>query len=188
MGKLPSCSGTGGTGLSVPSPRYRATAVSYWGHVAEGLVSEAAALLQAGPSVRNSLGYPTVIRWVHHHGDEREVLGAGPQEGGTSNVDVFKGVLQRHAGLADGVHERIEVHYHQVDDLDVLSGQLFQVLRDVLPCQKASVDTRMEGLYPAVQDFRKPRQLRHLLDGKAPLLGEGAVGAAGAYQLHPCPM
>ena len=68
---------------------------------------------------------------------------------------MLDGVLHCHIRLRDGLTERIKVHAHEVDCLNVIVLQLFHVLRYVAAGKESSMDFRMERLYAAVTDFRK---------------------------------
>ena len=99
---------------------------------------------------------------------------------GPADVDVFQGFFQGYTGPADGINEGIQIAGDQVDGCDVVFLKLGQVVREVAPGKDAAVDDRMQGLDPAVEDFRGAGDLRHLADGQSAVVGEGVEGAAGA--------
>ena len=64
-------------------------------------------------------------------------------------------IFHCHIRLCDGFAERIEVHAHEVDSVNVIVLQLFHMFRNVAAGKKGSVYFRVESFHAAVADFRK---------------------------------
>ena len=84
------------------------------------------------------------------------VLGRAAQHGGASDVDVLDRFLERYSRPRDGFLERIEVHHHEVDGLDLMLPHRRLVGRIAAPIQQPAMHFRMQGLDPPVQHLRKP--------------------------------
>ena len=69
-----------------------------------------------------------------------------------------------HAGLCDGLLEGVEVHHHQVDQLDPVLPGLGEVLRRSRRHSRPPWIFGMQGLDPAVHDLGQPRVPAHLGD------------------------
>ena len=102
---------------------------------------------------------PRVILGVDDHEHVAEVLGGGPDEAGTADVDLLDQVVEGGIGIGGGLGERVEIDDHQVDRADALGGDGGQVVGPVAAGQDARVDRRMEGLDPPVHHFRKARDV-----------------------------
>ena len=64
----------------------------------------------------------------------------------SADVDVLDRVFQRHAGLGDGLGERVQVDDNQIDRRDVVLDDGRHVLGLVAVGQNPAVDARVEGL------------------------------------------
>ena len=120
----------------------------------------------AGLDLRQHL---SVVRRIAHHRHVGPVLGCRTKHRGSADVDVLNGILHLHVGFGDRLPERIEVHAHQVDELDAVLLQGFQMLRVVAARQQPAVDLRMEGLDPSVADLRESRHVADVDDLDAAL-------------------
>jgi hypothetical protein len=140
------------------------------------------ALLRAQAFTGQRVCNPGVVSRVDHNSDGGEILGGGAEHGGSPNVDVLQGVIQRDVGIADGFDERVKVHHHQVDSINAVAIQLGHVVWRVPPRQQPAVNRGMQRLDPAFQYFRRAGHLGYLAHGNAGL-SQAAVGSAGADQL-----
>ena len=61
-----------------------------------------------------------VIRRIHHHRDALVVLRRAAQHGRPADVNVFDRVVQRDVRLGDRLLERIKVHHHEINRLDLV--------------------------------------------------------------------
>ncbi len=80
---------------------------------------------------------------------------------GPADVDVLDGQLVGAVGARDGGLERVEVHHHEIDGLDVVLGHDLDV--QITPAEDAAVNLRVQRLHPAVHHFRKTGVVGHLL-------------------------
>ncbi len=72
-----------------------------------------------------------ILIGIGQDGDVLVILGRGPDQRGTADVDVLDGVLERRRRVGHRRLERVEVHDHEVDRVDRLAGQDLQVLGHV---------------------------------------------------------
>ena len=91
-------------------------------------------------------------------------------------------LLLARVAARDGLLERVEVHAHEVDLLDLLLGRRAQVLVVVAPREQAGVQPRMQRLHATVHDLGEAGEVldRAHRDAGA---GELARGAAGRDDL-----
>ena len=118
-------------------------------------------------------------------GDRREgvILGRGPHEARPADVDVLDRLRRRHAAPGDRLLERIEIHDHQLEQLDaVLAGR-----RPCRPpdragrgCRRKSWDAASSRGRPSSRESRCTRRRR--APGK-PLSVQELSRAAGAVDL-----
>ena len=108
-----------------------------------------------------------IVFGVHNDRDALPVLGSTSDHGGTADVNVLDGVLHRHVRFCNRLAERIEVDAHKVDGSDPVLFKLAHVVRKVTTGQKGSVNLRMEGLDPAVTDFREAGHVAYAGDGQS---------------------
>ena len=154
--------------------------------VGEGLGGERLAGGGREPAVELAqLGQDGVVALgADHRRDELEVLGGGADHRRPADVDVLDHLGVGHAPARRGALERIQVHAHQVDELDVVLLGLAHVGVVVAEREQPAVQLRMERLDPPVHDLRKAGQvgdLEHLEAGAGQLAG----GAAGRDDLDP---
>jgi hypothetical protein len=111
------------------------------------------------------------------HGDEGVVLGRGPDQCRSADVDVLDAVGELGAGR-DRRLEGIEVDDHQIDGGDAVIRHRGQVALVVAERQDAAMHGRMQGLHPAVHHLGKARVLSHVAHRDAGL-AQGRGGASG---------
>ena len=59
--------------------------------------------------------YGIIIGTVHHNRDIAVVLCGRSDHGGTANIDILDGVIQRALIIRSYLLERIQIHHNQVD-------------------------------------------------------------------------
>ena len=131
------------------------------GGVAEGSVSQFAALLQGGAAVLNRFDYRPVHAWVHDDCHVGVVLGAGANHRRTTDVDLLDHGIALGA-TGHGLNKRVEVYDHELESLDVELGQLLLVLHQTQVRQQTGVHLRVQGLDAAVERLRETGDLRNL--------------------------
>ena len=166
----------------------RATQVSGYcrivlGDMAECLGGQSPPVFVRQAAIGDLVSDPLVVRRIHDHGHRREVLGRCPEHRRPSDVDVLEGVVQRYIRFADGLDEGIQVDRDKVDGLDPVLLQFGHLVLGFPARQQAPVDDRVQRLDPAIEDFRRTRDLGHLAHVQSPFLSERPVGAAGADQV-----
>ncbi len=142
---------------------------------AAGGVREPAALAQLGQ-------HRVVVGGIRHHAHVGVVLGRGAEHRRAADVDLLDGVGQRDVGLRHGGLERVEVHHHQVDGLQLVLLEIRLVALVIAPSEQAAVDARVQRLHAAAEHLGATRQgldVHHLEPG----LAQRARGAAGGHQL-----
>src|SRR5262245_51323399 len=90
------------------------------------------------------------------------VLGGRPNHGGTAYVDLLDRLVEWDAFLRDGGLERVQVHRDQVDRADPVGRERLLVCGQVAAGEDASVDERVECLYPSVEHLGEPCHLGDL--------------------------
>ena len=103
-----------------------------------------------------------IVIGVDQHGYLAVVFGGGAQHGRAADVDVFDGLLQFAAGLRHGFLERVKIDHHQADGRNAVG--VHNLLINPSPSQNGAVDFRVQGLYPAIHDFREFRIIRYCRD------------------------
>ncbi len=124
-----------------------------------------------------------VVGGIAHHQDPLVVLGRGAQQGHPADVDLLHGLGQRDAGLGHRLAEGVEVADHQVDEGQVVRGQLGQVFGRAAG-QNAAVHGRVQRLDPAAQNLGKTGHIADI-PGRQPGLAQGRGRAAAGDQLDP---
>ena len=109
------------------------------------------------------------------------VLGRSADHRGTADVDVLDRGRIIASGRTNGF-ERVEVDDREVDALDAVLAHRSLVFLVVTDRKKAAMHARMQGLYPAIHDFGKARNLGHVYDRQARRRNR-LVGAAGRQEL-----
>ena len=101
------------------------------------------------------------------HGGEREVLGGRPDHRRAADVDVLDHLVLGGAAARRGLLERVEVHAHEVDELDpvLLGGD--HVGRVVAAGEQAGVELRVQRLDAAVHDLREAGEVVDRADREA---------------------
>ena len=153
------------------------------GGVGVGLCGQGQTGGRSGRSVFPELGNDCgIILRIDYDGHALPVLGCTADHRRAADVDVLDGILKGHVRFGDGLAERIEVDADQVDGLDAVVGDLLHVVGNIPPGKKGSVDLRMEGLDPAVTDFREARDIADRSHRKACFL-QHLHGTAGGEDL-----
>ena len=116
-----------------------------------------------------------VVGRVHHHTDMRMVLGRGTHHGRATDVDELD------AGVAA---ERVQVHHHQRDGLDVVRRHVGLVLLVGGVGQQATVHLRVQRDDSMIEDCRQPGEVGEVGDGHAGRCHRGS-GTTTADQAPP---
>ena len=154
--------------------------------VGERLRREALAGGRRQPAVELAqFGEDRVIALRADHGrDEVEVLGRRANHRWAADVDVLDHLVVGDAAAGGGPLERVQVHAHEIDELDIVVLGRVHVLGVVAHRQQAAVQLRVQRLDPAVHDLREAGQvgdLAHLDPG----VGQLARRASGRDDLDP---
>ena len=92
-----------------------------FGRMGISLGGELQTRLLAGLAILTEFGEDgVVVGGIADDGDVAPVLGGAADHGRTADVDVLDGILEGDAFLRDGLLERIQVHAHEVDGLDLI--------------------------------------------------------------------
>ena len=112
------------------------------------------------------------------------VLGGGADHRRAADVDVLDDLGVGGAALGGGALERVQVHAHQVDELDgVLLGGA-EVLVVVAHREQPGVELGVQRLDPAVHDLGKAGEIGDRAHAD-PVLDQRPRGAAGGDDLDP---
>ena len=109
-----------------------------------------------------------IVAGIHHDSDVAMILSCGANHGWATDIDIFNGIFKTTIWFSYGVFKGIKVHHHHIDRVDIMG--LHRIL--VLPTtgQNATVHFRVQGLDPAVHDFRVASVCRHFGDYQASVL------------------
>ena len=132
--------------------------------VLERLAGEPPSLFVGWPAAGlQALAHPAVVFRINDDHHVGKILRRGANHRGAAYVDVLQRLLQRGAGLGDGLDERVQVVDHDVDGADAVPFQLVRVLRQVAARENAAMHGWVKRLHAAVQNLREPGHVRHLL-------------------------
>jgi hypothetical protein len=152
--------------------------------VAEHLGRHLPAAFRRNAAGAEHLEHRVVVLGVDHGEDELEVLRRRPEHRGPAHVDVFDGVLEADVGIGDGRLERVQIHRHQVEPVDLQLRHGPRVGREIPAGQQAGMDSGVKGLHPAVENLRESGHLVHRRHRQPGFL-EAGRRAAGGHQLPP---
>ncbi len=123
-----------------------------------------------------------VLRRIGQYRDARVILCRRAQHRRAADIDVLDRLVERMSRVGGHLFERIQIDHQQIDRRDFMLLHHGGV--DIRAAEQAAVDFRMQGLDPAVHDFRKagdPADLGHVEAG----IAQRPRGAAGGNQLGP---
>ena len=151
----------------------------------ERLCGERAASLERHLAVLAKLAqHDLVLARVADHGDVREVLRGGAQHRRAADVDHLDRLFLGRPDPRRKRREWIEVDADDLERLDLLVGELLEVVFAIALGEDARVDCRVERLDAAAQHLRCTRHVLDLGD-RQPLLCKELRGAAGRDELEP---
>ncbi len=102
-------------------------------------------------------------------GNDRDVLmilRRGADQCGPADIDIFDAFVEAGA-TRHGLGKGIEVGDEEVDRRDAVRGNGGELIGPVAPYQQPTMDRRMQCLDPALEHFRKARDLRDFAHRKA---------------------
>ena len=102
-----------------------------------------------------------VLRGCYNR-DVLKILRAGADHRRSADVDVLDHFLELDSGFANRLDERIEIDTNKVDQLDMMLSHLLHMFGVLPDRQQTARNPGIQGLHPAIEDFRKSRQIRHL--------------------------
>jgi len=114
------------------------------------------------------LQHALVIGGIDDDGDIGVVLRRRAQHRRPADIDVLDRHRQRAVVAGNGLLERVQVHHHHVDRLDVVRRH--DLVVGTAPAKQAAVDFRMQCLHTAVHHFREAGVIRYLDDVDAVFL------------------
>ena len=117
-----------------------------------------------------------VARGRRHDRDRGVVLGRGADHRRPADVDLLDQLVEREAGLARGLRERIQVDDDELERCDPGRGEGLAVVRAPAVGEEAGVDPRMERLHAAVEHLGEAGDRGDVRD-REPRLAQGPGGA-----------
>ena len=124
-----------------------------------------------------------VLRRAGDRRHAREVLRRGTQERHAADVDLLERLVEARRRLPDRLREGVEIHDDEVDLLDVLLGELREVVRIVAAREEPGEDLRVERLHPPTEDLVRLGQLADGPDLLEALVGQVRARAIGREDL-----
>ena len=128
----------------------------------------------AGRQFGNNNG---VIGRVGDDGHSVMVLGGGADQRHAADIDILDAILGARV-RRNRRRKRVEIAHEEIDRRDPPFGKRGEVIGPVPPGEETRMDGGVQGLDPAVEEFRYPGYLRHLGD-RNPSGGQGLSRAAG---------
>ena len=125
----------------------------------------------------------SVVARVRDCRDKRVVLGGGPHHARPSYVDLLHDLVEGRFCSRHRFAKRIKVDYDHVDGSNSLLAYLDLVRRPAPNGQQAAMNSGVQSLHAAVEDFREAGVIGYLLDRDAGC-PEMLCGAARGQQLH----
>ena len=111
------------------------------GRVGKGLAGQFPPQFQGGAAVGLDLLQDlAILPGVGGDGREGMVLGRRADHRRAADIDLFDGLIERHARLADRGFERIKIDDNQLEGQDAMLGQGLHVLGIVVPAEDAAMD------------------------------------------------
>ena len=124
-----------------------------------------------------------VVVRIAHGQDVEEVLGRRAQQRVSADVDVFQSHRQPRAGLLCNFQKGVEIGSYEINRLQAVLGELFEVARIVAQRQDPGVYRRVKRFDSPAEHFGKARELLNAANGNAGV-AQQALGAAGRKQLE----
>ena len=100
-----------------------------------------------------------VVVRIAHGQDVEEVLGRRAQQRVSADVDVFQSHRQPRAGLLCNFQKRVEIGSYEINRLQAVLGQLFEVARIVAQRQDPGVYRRVKRFDSPAEHFGKASEL-----------------------------
>ncbi len=154
------------------------------GGAEEGGAGQVAAQLGVEAAGGNGGGHLVVLAGRGHHSHPGVVLGGGPDQGRSPDVDLLDRLLVGDGLLRHGRLERVEVDDDELDGGDAAGVEVVAVFRLAEVGEDRPMDHGMEGLDPAAQHLGSVGHVRHRGDRKAGL-PQHPGGPARRHQLGP---
>ena len=123
-----------------------------------------------------------IIRRIGDDGDAFMVLGGGPDQRRSADIDVFDAGLEI-AAAGDSRFERIKVDHYQIDGRDAVRFHGGHMRRVGAACEYAAMDQRMQGFDPPIHDLGETGMVPDLLDRHA-RGSQRRRGAAGGQNFN----
>ena len=120
-----------------------------------------------------------IIRRIYHHRHARMIFRRAPQHARPADVDIFNRIVQRDIRLGDRFLERIKIHHHQINRLDIVLGRRRFVFGIPANEQQAAVNFRMQRLHPAIHHFWETGELADFHHRHARLFDRACRPACG---------
>ncbi len=130
------------------------------GRVRKGLPRQPLALVERKAALSHGPQHVVVPRRAHHHRHRRVVLRGGAHHRRPADVDLLHAFVRRGAGC-DRLHERIQIHHHELERLDARVTKLSRVVGLAKVRQDSRMHRGMQRLDPALEKLRKAREGLH---------------------------
>ena len=170
--------------MPAASLRYEAICVVGRGQ-REGLGRQLLARLRAHAVQRLDVAQDRcVLGRAAHRRHAREVLGRRAEERHAADVDLLQRLVEGRLGVADGLCERVEVHDHHVDRLDLRVRQLLEVVGTVPPGEQRGEDRGMQRLHPPIEDLVGSGEVADRPDALEARIGQVRPRAVGGEAFH----
>ena len=130
------------------------------------------------------LEHRLVVRRPADRDHRREALRRGAQERGAADVDHLDDVALVQLRAVDRELERIEVHAHEIEEIDVVLGESREILLELTPGENPGVHVRVQRLHAPAEHLGEAGDVldrRH----REPCLLESRRSAAARHELEP---
>ncbi len=141
--------------------------VSVLTRVGKCLLHELEAKLEQRSTVTaDLLQHLRIVGGIDDNKDVTKILRRRAHQARTADVDLLDEVVEGRLGVCRRLRERIQVHDDEVDRDDAVAADGVEVVGTMPAREDAAVNSRMQGLDPAVHHLGKPGDFRDIDDGQ----------------------
>ncbi len=133
---------------------------------------------------RQLLEHLRVVGRIDDDQDVAEVLARRAEQRRTADVDLLDQLVERRVRVHRRVHERVEVHDDEIDQLDAVGRGRLEVVGTMAPGENPAVDLGVQRLDAAVHHLGKAGHVGDVADRQT-RRRQGPGGAPGGHQFHP---
>ena len=135
--------------------------------------------IHASSRSRQRLQKAVVLLRTGEHRDMGMIFGSGANHRGSANIDVLNGGVPAHIVGCDGFPERVKVHHHYIDGIDLLFEEIRLMGRISPSRQDPAMDSRVEGFNATAKNLWSTGVVCHSCDGQSSLFKHFGCSTTG---------